>query len=70
MSFAKEDVDRMVDLLQSYKENLTYSSDVKLQDSLKRVIEMCQSDLFGALLGELKPLHSIRLVITCEMFHV
>eukprot|EP00116_Pleurobrachia_bachei_P006820 sb/3467082/ len=40
----------MVDLLQSYKENLTYSSDVKLQDSLKRVIEMCQSDLFGALL--------------------
>ena len=54
MSFGKEDVERMVDLLQDYKDNLTYPSDTNLQDCMKRVIGMCQSELFNALLGSKK----------------
>ncbi|XP_063693820.1 disks large homolog 2-like isoform X2 [Bolinopsis microptera] len=50
MSFGKEDVDRMVELIQDYKDNLTYPSDTNLQECMKRVISMCQSELFNALL--------------------
>ena len=45
------DVDHMVELIQDYKDNLTYPSDTNLQECMKRVISMCQSELFNALLG-------------------
>ena len=43
----------MVELIQDYKDNLTYPSDTNLQECMKRVISMCQSELFNALLGNL-----------------
>ena len=46
------DVQRMVELIQDYKDNLTYPSDTNLQECMKRVISMCQSELFNALLGK------------------
>ena len=50
MAFGKDDVQRLVDLLQDYSENLTYSSDTNLQRSLNSIINMCQSELFTALI--------------------
>lgn len=45
------DIEKMVELLQDYRDNLTYPSDAKLQDCMQRVLSMCQSQLFSALLG-------------------
>ena len=48
-----------MELIQDYKDNLTYPSDTNLQECMKRVISMCQSELFNALLG--------MNVLTCDM---
>lgn len=50
MTIGRDDIEKMVELLQDYRDNLTYPSDAKLQDCMQRVLSMCQSQLFSALL--------------------